>query len=88
MKEEIKALNNHTQWLWNTGDQRRVEQKKERKTKTRKGEIIKNTVKHFTMFYQNIKGIKSKVDSLTETLDDKNPTIICIVEAKCSKKNR
>ena len=35
------------------------------------------------MFYQNIKGIKSKVDSLTETLDDKNPTIICIVEAKC-----
>ena len=37
------------------------------------------------MFYQNIKGIKSKVDSLTETVDDTNPTIICLVETHILK---
>ena len=37
------------------------------------------------MFYQNIRGIKSKIDSLTETVDDTNPTVICLVETHMLK---
>ena len=54
--------------------------KEKRKTKARRGKRIKNALKHFTIFYQNIRGIKSKVDSLTKTVDDTNPTIICLIE--------
>ena len=64
---------------------RRAEQKKKRKTKARRGKRIKNALKHFTIFYQNIRGIKSKVDSLTETVDYTNPTIICLVETHMVK---
>ena len=32
------------------------------------------------MFHQNIRVIKPKVDSLTETIDDTNSTVICINE--------
>ena len=40
---------------------------------------------HFTTFYQDIRGIKSKVDSLTETVNDTIPTIICLVETHMLK---
>ena len=70
------------QWLENTGNQRRAELKIKRKTKAWRGKRIKNALKHFTKFYQNI---KSKVDSLTETVDDTNPTIKCIVETQIVK---
>ena len=53
---------------------------RKRKTKARRGKRIKNTLKHFTIFYQSIRGIKSKVDLLTETVGDTDPTIICIVD--------
>ena len=46
---------------------------------------MKNALKHFTIFYQNIRGIKSKVDSLTETVDDIIPTIICLVETHAKR---
>ena len=40
---------------------------------------------HFTMFHKNIRGIKSKVDPLTEAVEDTNPTMICIVETRILK---
>ena len=71
--------------IGNTGNQSRIEQRKIRKTKTRRGKILRNTIKHFTIFYQNIKIIKSKLDSLTETVDDTNPTVTCIFETNMLK---
>ena len=59
--------------------------KEKRKTKARRGARITNALKHFTVFYQNIRGMKSNVDSLTETADDTNPTIICLVETHMLK---
>ena len=59
--------------------------KEKRKTKARRSKRIKNALKHFTIFYQNIRGIKSKVDSLTETVDDIIPTIICLVETHAKR---
>ena len=58
---------------------------KQWRTKARRSKRIKNALKHFTIFYQSIRGIKSKVDSLTETLDDTNPTIICLIETHMLK---
>ena len=46
---------------------------------------MNNALKHFTIFYQNIRGIKSKIDLLTETVDDTNPTIMCLVETHMLK---
>ena len=57
--------------------------RKKRKTKARRGKRIKNALKHSTIFYQNIRGIK--VDSLTGTVDNTDPTIICIVETHMLK---
>ena len=48
---------------------------------------MNNALKHFTIFYQNIRGIKSKIDSLTETVDDTNPTIICLVETHAKRES-
>ena len=62
-----------------TRGHRKSKRKTKRKTKR------KNALKNFTTFYQNIREIKSMVDSLTKTLDDTNQTIICIVETDMLK---
>ena len=54
--------------------------KEKKKNQARRCKRIKNALKLFKIFYQNIRGIKPMVVSLTETVDDTNPTIICIVE--------
>ena len=36
--------------------------------------------------YQNARGLKSKIVSLAETIDDYEPTLICLVETHLSKK--
>ena len=64
----------------------RKAKEKKKKSKARRSKRIKNALKQFTIFYQNIRGIKSKVESLTETEDDTNPTIICLVETHMLKK--
>lgn len=59
--------------------QNRAKGKKEKSTQEEVKEQ-KNALKHLTIFYQNIKGMKSKLDSLTKSMDDTNPTIKCILE--------
>ena len=40
---------------------------------------------NFKLYYQNVRGIKSKIDSLIELVDDFDPTIICLVETHLLK---
>ena len=42
-------------------------------------------MKQFQIIYQNIRGMKSKVDSLTELVEDQKPTIVCLVETHLEK---
>ena len=63
LKEEIRTLAIQREWPGNTGNQSRIEEKEKIKNKTRRSKIIKNALKHFKIFHQNIKGVKSKVDS-------------------------
>ena len=42
-------------------------------------------MKHSKIIYQNIRGMESKVDSLTELVEDQRPTIVCLVEIHLEK---
>ena len=52
--------------------------------KIRKGQPIKNKLKNFTVMYLNIRGIKSKLRSLINIVEEIQPTIICITETHLS----
>ena len=46
---------------------------------------IKNELKQFKIIYQNIRGMKSKANSLTELVEDQKPRIVCLVERHLEK---
>ena len=46
---------------------------------------IKNELKQFKIIYQNIRGMKSKANSLTELVEDQKPRIVCLVEIHLEK---
>ena len=47
-------------------------------TKRKKG--AKEQFKNFSILYSNIRGIKSKIETLNEIIEQKKPTVICITE--------
>ena len=60
--------------------------KKQKKKKTRSSKKIKSTLK--TSKYQNVRGIKSKIDALDEVIDDYKPNLICLVEIQLAKEGQ
>ena len=62
--------------------QKENKEKKEKqiKKKTRRWKKIKNALRKFTIVYQNITGLKSKVDSVQELVDDWQSNLLCVVE--------
>ena len=85
LKEEIKYIKRtldippKRQWLEtskdNEEDSRDIQKKnqkiKKNKLKTQKPtKRIKNALKDFKIYYQNVRGLKSKLDSLQEMIDD------------------
>ena len=46
---------------------------------------IKNELKQFKIIYQNIRGMKSKVNSLTELVEDQKPRTVCLVDTHLEK---
>ena len=48
--------------------------------RTRRGQKVKNKMKKFKIWYQNIRGIKSKMESLMEKIEEYEPAILCITE--------
>ena len=66
--------------------EKRIEQSNEiTKTKTRWSKEIKNALKNFKVFYQNIRGLKSKLDSTTKTISDYKTILIWLVETDVQK---
>ena len=55
------------------------------KKKTKRSKKIKNALTNFKVFYQNVRGLKSKVDSIMETISDYQPILICLVETHLEK---
>ena len=62
--------------------------KKQEKRKIRRSKKIKNNLKDFKMFYQNVRGLKSKIDALDEVIGDYKPNIICLVETRLAKEEQ
>ena len=60
-------------------------QTKDVKEKIRRSKKVKNRLRDFKIYYQNVRGLKSKIHSLAETIDDYEPTLICLVETHLSK---
>ena len=63
----------------------KTQNKDTKRKKVRRSKKIKNELKQFKIIYQNIRGMKSKVDSLTELVEDQKPTIVCLVETHLEK---
>ena len=40
------------------------------------------------MFYQNVRRWKSKIDALDETIEDYEPSLICLVETHLTKEEQ
>ena len=51
-----------------------------KKKKTRRTKKIKNKLKMFRIVYSNIRGLKSKIDSLSEIIEDLKPAVVAVVE--------
>ena len=80
-----KDINENSENTKNKINQR-IEQNNEiKKKKARQSKKIKNALTNFNVFYQNVRGLKSKLDSTMETFSDYQPTLICLVEAQLQK---
>ena len=65
------------------GRRKKKKQNKERKEKQTKKKTLRSkkiTIQKFTIVYQNVRGLKSKVDSVQELVDDCQPNLLCLVE--------
>ena len=49
---------------------------------------MKNRLIDFKIYYQNIRALKTKIDSLAVTIDNYEPTLICLVETHLSKEEQ
>ena len=57
-----------------------IQNKDTKAKKVRRSKKIKNELKQFKIIYKNIRGIKSKVDSLAEMVEDQKHAIVCLVK--------
>ena len=64
---------------------KKINKKVLQKKRVRKPKIIKNALKNFKIYYQNVRGLKSKLDSLQEMIDYYQPSLVCIVETYMQK---
>ena len=84
MSNEITTTKQDGDGKGNGNDQlteKQLEKEKVKHKKTRRGQRISNNLKKFTVRYQNIRGLKSKFDSLLEKREEFEPTVVCITEA-------
>ena len=62
--------------------------KKDIKKKISRAKKIKNALRDFKVYCQNVGGLKSKIYSLAVTIDDYEPTLICSVETILQTRDR
>ena len=54
--------------------------------KNRRPKRIRRVLKQLKIMYSNVRGIKSKINSLAGNIDEVNPSILCLVETHLDKK--
>ena len=93
-----KSKNTETNDEQSINNNKEQEQKQEKDKGDKKGSItrkrvrrskrIKNALKSFKIYYQNVSGLKSKLDSLQEMIDDYQPALVGIVETHMQKEEQ
>ena len=79
----------HSNSITKENDECRVQYKKGKKTKkTRRGNNICKKIKHFKVYYLNIRGYKSKMDTLMEIINSEKPDVIGLVETMLAEKEK
>ena len=63
-------------------------EKEKRVKKTRRGQPIKNKLKKFKVWFHNVRGLKSKMESLQDKIDEVCPTLIGITESHLLEKEK
>ena len=61
--------------------------KRKNTTKTKRSQRNKKYYKKFNIYYNNCRGLKSKIESLRSIIKDLNPVIICLVETHLNDEN-
>lgn len=56
-----------------------MENEGKHKKRTRRGKRIKNSIQKMKFYYCNIRGLKSKLSSIKEIIDEIKPTIAVLV---------
>ena len=59
-----------------------------RGSKVRRGQVKKNLHRNCKIYYANVRGLKSKVESIGEILCKVNPTIICLTETHLGQEEK
>ena len=87
MKEYIETIMGNKEWLKNLQNnkegkntQNKERKEKQIKKKTWRSKKINNALRKFIIVYQNIRGLKLKVDAVQELVDDCQPNLLCLVE--------
>ena len=81
-QKKIKKSNRNKSKNTETNKKQSINSNKEQEQKQEKG---KGDTKNFKIYYQNVRGLKSKLDSLQERIDDYQPALVCIVETNMQK---
>ena len=81
---ERKKENKEAEVSQNSEEKGHKKGKNNKKKKIRRSNKIKNTFRDFKIFYQNVRGLKSKIDSPDETINDWEPSMIYLVETHMS----
>ena len=58
-----------------------------KRKKTRRGKKVQNRMKMFTVYYNNIRGLKGKEESLKDYVKEIEPTIICLTETHLAEED-
>ena len=56
--------------------------------KIRRGKKIKSKMKNFTIYFNNVRGVNSKLDSIKDFAKELKPTMICLVETHLAKNDK
>ena len=89
-KEIETKIKIETKKIYNQNYNKKNNKKREKAEKLKKQKVkkIKNPFKDFKIFYQNVRGLNSKIDKLEEAIDDHKPDLICLVETHLAKEDQ
>ena len=89
--KQKKRETNDSRWGTEITPEERASKQKGREKgtkKIRRSKRIRNSFKNLKLLYVNIRGLKSKTDSLANNIEEVDPSVICLVETHLDEAER